>query len=186
MRHAQTRYSNLPYLLTLVGLWVAFFWQYFVPGVGRVTFPAGDFTYQFYVFRDIAYRALAAGHLPLWADCLFAGYPFQADPQSQLFYPPVWVIFGFLRLTGWGNFPILALTVEATLHYLMVSCLLFLFLRGELEAFQPSAPQPAIAIAALVGSIAFTYGGYLTGYAPLQTAILETVTWLPLVLWLMM
>lgn len=190
MRRFFTLYSSL---FTLVALWLLFFWRYFIPGPLRVTFPAGDFTYQFFVFRDIAYRALAAGHLPLWSDCFFAGYPFHADPQSQLFYPPLWISFGLLKLMGWGNFPLFALTLEVTLHYLLVSLFTFYFLRAEIRAkHSPSTPQSSAESsermlrpydwAALLGAITFTYGGYLTGYPPLQTAILETVTWLPLIL----
>jgi len=185
MRRFFTRYASLPYLLALLGVWVAFFWQYFIPGPGRVTFPTGDFTYQFYIFRDIAYRALAAGHWPGWADCFFAGYPFQADPQSQLFYVPIWLSYGTLKVLGWGNFPIFALTIETTLHYLVASFFLFLFLRTELRDSIKDASNRSISLSALLGAVVFSYGGYLTGYAPLQTAILETVTWLPLILWLL-
>jgi hypothetical protein len=160
----------------LLLVWLLFFWRYLA---GQVTFPAGDFTYQFFVFRDIAYRALAAGHLPLWSDCFFAGYPFHADPQSQLLYPPIWISFALLKLTGWGNFPLFALTLEATLHYLLTSLFTYYFLRAELSS--PTRPH-AHTLAPLLGAVTFTYGGYLTGYPPLQTAILETVTWLPLIL----
>ncbi len=166
-------------------MWGIFFWPYLLPFPGRVTFPAGDFTYQFFIYRDIAYRALAVGHWPGWADCIFAGYPFQADPQSQLFYPPIWIIFGLLKLMGWGNFPLFALTLETLFHYFAASILLFFFLRVELADLglpNSDSNSNALSLAALLGSITFTYGGYLIGYPPLQTAILETVTWLPLIL----
>lgn len=187
MRRFSVRYSPLAILFAL---WLLFFWRYFVPGPDRVTFPAGDFTYQFFVFRDIAYRALASGHLPLWANCFFAGYPFHADPQSQLFYPPIWLSFGALKLMGFGHFPLFALTLEATAHYLLISVFLYLFLRAEIGA--PNNPASGnqkseitnlqSEIPFVLGALVFTYGGYLTGYPPLQTAILETVTWLPLIL----
>lgn len=165
--------------IALSVLWLLFFWRYFIPGPERVMFPDGDFTQQFFIFRDIAYRALAAGHLPLWADCFFVGYPFHADPQSQLFYPPIWISFAILKMMGWGSFPLFALTLEATVHYLLAGVFTYLFLRAELSNLQsPNLQSPA----ALLGAIVFTYGGYLTGYPPLQTAILETVTWLPLIL----
>jgi hypothetical protein len=174
------RFSALPFLLALIGLWLLFFWRYLISGPNQVTYPAGDFTYQFFIFRDIAYRALTAGHLPLWSDCFFAGYPFHADPQSQLFYPPIWISFAILKLMGWGNFPLFALTLETALHYLLVSVGLFVFLRSEL-ATQTQRTIPH-SFGALLGSVTFTYGGYLTGYPPLQTGILETAAWLPLIL----
>lgn len=183
MRSLLSRSTALPYLLVLFGGWIVYFWQYFIPGPSRVTYPTGDFTYQFFIFRDIAYRALAVGHWPNWANCFYAGYPFQADPQSQLFYPPIWLSFGLLKLLGWGNFPIFALTIETALHYLAVSVFVFLFLRAELEG---AVSEPlSRSLAALLGALVFTYSGYLTSYPPLQTAILETVTWLPLILLLL-
>jgi hypothetical protein len=162
--------------IILLALWLLFFWRHLS---GQVTYPDGDFTQQFFIFRNIAYRAFAAGHLPLWADCFFAGYPFHADPQSQLFYPPLWILFATLRLLSWGHFPLNALTLEATIHYLLTSIFTFYFLRAEFSNLQSSNLQ---SLASLLGAITFTYGGYLTGYPPLQTAILETATWLPLIL----
>ena len=164
--------QDLPFLAILVGLWALFFWRYIAPQAHRVVFPDGDFTQQFFIFRDIAFRQLAAGHLPLWTDCFFGGYPFHADPQSQLFYPPVWMSFGLLRLLGYGHFPLMALTLEAISHYLASSIFAFWFLKEETGSRK----------GALLGSIVLAYGGYLTGYPPLQTGILETVTWLPLAL----
>lgn len=167
-------------LALLAAVWLLFFWRYLIPGAARVMFPDGDFTQQFFIFRDIAYRALAAGHLPLWADCFFAGYPFHADPQSQLFYPPIWISFAILKLLGWGNFPLFALTLETTFHYLLASVFTYLFLRVELT--DPHTPIPPHPLAPILGALVFTYGGYLTGYPPLQTGILETAAWLPLIL----
>ena len=167
------RHPNLLPVLTLLGAWALFFWRFAAPAPGdRVTYPAGDFTQQFGVFRDVAYRALIAGQLPLWADCLYSGYPFHADPQAQVFYPPMWFTFGVLRWQGWENFPIEALVVEVGAHYLFLSLFLFLFLRSL--ALRPWA--------AALGALIFTYGGYLTGYPPLQTAVLEVNLWLPLAL----
>jgi hypothetical protein len=120
----------------------------------------------------VAYRSFIGGRLPLWAECLDSGYPFYADPQSQVFYPPIWLIDGYLRLQGWGNFPLGALLAEASLHYLLASVLTFLFLRSlKLRSS-----------AALLGAVVYTYGGYLTGSPPLQTAVLEVSAWLPLTL----
>ncbi|MCC6189257.1 MAG: YfhO family protein, partial [Anaerolineales bacterium] len=169
MKRLQTA---LPYL-ALAAAWALFFWRFAAPDpADRLTYPPGDFSQQFGVFRAVAYQALLRGQLPLWAGCLYSGYPFQADPQSQLFYPPIWLIFAFLRLQGWGHFPLGALVAEVALHYLLASLFMFWFLRAL--RLRPAA--------ALAGALVFAYGGYLTGSPPLQTGILETVTWLPLAL----
>ncbi|MBI2975533.1 MAG: YfhO family protein [Chloroflexi bacterium] len=161
------------HLGVLIGLWARFFWRFAAPNpADRWAFVEGDFTQQFGVFRDLVYRPLAAGQFPLWAGCLLSGYPLHADPQTALFYFPAWITYGVLRLMGWGNYPIEALTAEVLAHYLLASILMYAFLRRELT-------RP---MAALFGAVVFTYGGYLTGFPALQTATLETETWLPLLL----
>lgn len=166
------RNSAAAHCAILAGLWALFFWRYFAAPPNQVVFPDGDFTQQFFVFRSLAFRELVAGRLPLWTDCFFGGYPFHADPQAQLFYPPVWLSFGALRLLGYGHFPLLALTAETVAHYLIASLGAYAFLRAETGR----------GLAALAGTLVFTFGGYLTGYPPLQTGILETAAWLPLLL----
>lgn len=162
-------------LFTLFVAWLCFFWRFAAPQpADRLTYPNGDFTQQFGVFRDVAYRALLTGNLPLWAECLNSGYPFYADPQAQLWYPPAWLTMAVLRLGGWGHFPIEALVAETLLHYLVLSYSLLFFLGSGL-GLRPWA--------AALGALVFTYGGYLTGSPPLQTATLNTNTWLPLALW---
>ena len=65
-----------------------------------------------------------------------------------------------------------ALVAEIALHYLLVSIGLYLFLRDR--RLRPAA--------AVLGALVFTYGGYLTGSPPLQTATLAVDAWLPLAL----
>lgn len=166
------RNSAAAHCAILAGLWALFFWRYFAAPPNQVVFPDGDFTQQFFVFRSLAFRELVAGRLPLWTDCFFGGYPFHADPQAQLFYPPVWLSFGALRLLGYGHFPLQALTAETVAHYLIAGLGAYAFLRAETGR----------GLAALAGALVFTFGGYLTGYPPLQTGILETAAWLPLLL----
>ncbi|OGO05402.1 MAG: hypothetical protein A2Y73_08340 [Chloroflexi bacterium RBG_13_56_8] len=137
-----------------------------------MAFPEGDFTHHYYAYRSFALEELSAGRFPLWMDCVLAGYPFQADPQSALFYPPALANLALHRLVGW-QLHLYALQVEALLHLLIVSLLCYLFLRSEVRR----------RISALFGSVVFAYGGYLTSYPPLQLAILEGAVWLPLSLW---
>jgi hypothetical protein len=165
---------DLLVILILVLLWGLFSWRFLTPNeADRLAFPEGDFSHHYYVYRAFAYRELASGRFPFWMDCVFAGYPFQADPQSALFYPPAMVNFGFHKLMGWGHLPLSALQTEALLHLLLASLLTYAFLRGEVHH----------RLAALLGAVTFAYGGYLTGYPPLQIAILEGAVWLPLALW---
>jgi hypothetical protein len=38
-------------------------------------------------------RSLAGGEWPLWNPDVFAGYPFQGNPQTQLYYPLMWLLW---------------------------------------------------------------------------------------------
>ncbi|MCR4407470.1 MAG: YfhO family protein [Anaerolineae bacterium] len=157
----------------LVVLWGLFFWRYLTPNeLDRVAFPAGDFTYHFYPYRTFAFAELRAGRLPVWMPCTFSGYPFLAEPQAAVFYPPALFNYLVLLAAGITRFPLRALELEAMAHVLLASLLTYAFLRTEVRR----------RTAALLGAVVFAYGGYLTSYPPLQLAILESATWLPLTL----
>jgi len=164
---------DLVAVLILILLWGLFSWRFFTPNeTDRVSLPEGDFTQQFYVFRAFAYDEFRDGRFPLWMPCIYAGYPYQADPQSATLYPPVWVTFLALRTMGYGHYPLSALVTEVLAHLLATSLFTYAFLRAQRVRRQ----------AALLGAAVFAYGGFLTGYPLLQSAIVETATWLPLAL----
>lgn len=159
--------------LTLIVLWGLFFWRYLTPvEADRVALHTGDFTEHFYVLRSIAYDELRAGHLPLWGHGVFNVYPFQADPESTLFYPPATLNLLICLALGKARLPLFAFLLETLGHVLWASFLCYIFLREEVKS----------RLAALLGSIVFCYGGYLTGYPLLQVARLEVAVWLPLAL----
>ena len=87
-RHKLVR-ATIP-LLIIFAAWLLFFWRILTPiTADRLTFQQGDFTLQFLAYREIAFSQIASGHLPVFTECLYGGYPFQADPQSQVLYPPI-------------------------------------------------------------------------------------------------
>ncbi len=158
--------------LTLAG--ALFFWRFAAPDErDRIAYEPGDFTETFLGFHQQTYVAFVAGRWADWSDCLWSGYPLGGDPQAQLFYPPKWIAFALLRLQGYGHFPLGALTAEIAAHYLLLSFGTYGWLRG-LRLRRG---------AAAFGAVVFAYGGYAMGYAPLQSAVLMTATWLPYVLW---
>ncbi len=74
---------------------------------------------------------------------------------------------------GVGVFGVFAaLQVEAVLHFSLAGIFTYLFAR---RVWRSRA-------GALIAALAFTFGGYLTGYPPLQLAVLESAVWLPLAL----
>ena len=166
-------------LAVLVLLWLLFFWRILTPAeADRLTFQQGDFTLQFLAYRQLAYRQLAAGRFPVIEECLYSGHPFQADPQSQVLYPPVLAAMLVGRALGWEEYPLRALEWEVMGHVLLAAVGMYAFLR-----MGAGYPGPRLRrTAALIGAAAYAFGGFMTGYAMLQTAILQTAAWLPLIL----
>src|SRR5690606_30205998 len=117
---------------------------------------------------------LLAGRLPLWNPYTYAGHPFLADIQAAVFYPVSNVLL--LLTFPWSSAAdrLYWLQVEAALHLALGGFFTFLLVR-ELTG-RPEA--------AFLAGAAFAFSGYLTGYPPLQLAVLRTAVWLPLVLWL--
>lgn len=172
----QSKIENLAALVLIAALVLLFFWRILTPRLeDRAVFPPGDFTDQFWAFRVYTARALAQGRLPLWSDNFYSGHPFLADVQSAIFYPIslVWTL-GVVALRG-GNFTLLDLEIEAIFHFILAGAFTFLFAQRVIGS----------RAAVLVSALTFTFGGYLTSYPPQQLAILETATWLPLILLLL-
>ena len=75
----------------------------------------GDLVTLVYPFRSFAASSVRSGTLPLWNPHFQSGAPFQADPQSALFYPPnffyyvlptpiAWAVCLFVRMVLAGFF----------------------------------------------------------------------------------
>ncbi|CAG0934592.1 hypothetical protein TFLX_03566 [Thermoflexales bacterium] len=171
-RHPWTR-ASLP-LIVIVAVWWLFFWRLFTPvAADRVQLASGDFTLQFLTFRRFGLSELQQGRWPLWMPCIDSGYPYFADPQAASFYPPALINYAGHLIGGASEFSLEALQLEAALHVLLAALLTYLFLCGVVRS----------RVAALIGSLVFAFGGYLTGYPMLQLAILESAAWLPLAMW---
>lgn len=142
---------------------------------GLRTFPDGDFTHHFLPFSLFQQQAVRTGQLPLWNPYTYAGHPFLADTQAAVFYPVSNLV---LALTWPWTSPgarLYFLQVEAVLHTALAGFFVYLLVRdltgGRWAGF-------------IAGSC-FAFSGYLTGYPPLQLAVLRTAIWLPLLLWLL-
>ncbi len=160
-------------LLTL--LWWLFFWRLFTPVADdRTMLIQGDFSGQFVAFGAYQYERISNGEIPLWNPHNNAGLPFIADTQAAVFYPPRLITIGLSNLTGGWNYNTLQL--EMTFHVLLFTALMYLLVR-RLTNKQAGSVLGSFASAIIAG-----YGGFITGYAPLQLALLEAAIWLPLAL----
>ena len=138
--------------------------------LGAATFPPGDLTHHFLPISALLRDELAQGRLPLWNPYTYSGHPLLADPQTALFYP-----LGDLFLLWPGS------SLASRLYALELETLFHLALAGAGTAlFVHSLTRSRWA--GLVAGITFAFSGYLTGYPPLQLAILRTGVWLPILM----
>lgn len=157
----------------LVGLWLLFFWRIFTPSIAdQVSLKEGDFSGQFFAFAGYQYNRFVDGEIPLWNPYNNGGFPFIGDTQAAVFYPPRLITIALSQLVGGWTYN--ALQLEMTAHILIYSLLFYAVLRRFTQ------DEAASHFGSLVGAIIAAYGGYATGYPPLQLAILEAMTWFPL------
>ena len=157
----------------LLVLWLLFFWRLFTPiAADQASLAKGDFSGQFVAFGAYQYQRMSQGEIPLWNPYNNGGLPFIADTQAAVFYPPRWLTIGLSALGGGWSYN--ALQMEMTLHVLLYTLLMYFFVR-RLTLADARSPLAALCAAVIIG-----YGGYTTGYPPLQLAVLEAAIWLPL------
>ena len=141
--------------------------------LGLRTFPDGDFTHHFLPFSLFQQHELLSGRLPVWNPYTYAGHPFLADVQAAVFYPVSNIVLGLTLPLQSAAARLYLLEVEAALHLVLAGIFVYLLVR-DLTGNR---------WAAFIGGCTFAFSGYLTGYPPLQLAVLRTAIWLPLVLW---
>lgn len=158
-------------ILTLIALWLFFFWRLYTPNApDRLSVNQSDFSSQYYNFGVYQARRFDSGTpFALWNPYNYGGTPFLADPQASVAYPIRWL---FLALYPGERWPYAALEAEVMLHFLLTSLLMYALVRRITK-------QP---IGGLIAALAYTYGGYLSSFPVQQVTILESGTWLPLVL----
>jgi hypothetical protein len=165
----KSRRADAAALIALTLLWALFFWRALTPNpLDQVSYPEGDFSGQFVAFGAYQARRLLAGEIPLWNPYNYGGHSFIGDTQSAVFYPPRLLTILVSHFTGgWGY---AALQAEALAHYWLGAVFMYLFVRTVTRS----------RIAGMASGLTLAFGGYLTGYPPLQTAVLEAGIWLPL------
>jgi 4-amino-4-deoxy-L-arabinose transferase-like glycosyltransferase len=156
-----------------LGIWTlscALFYASFLLGVEF--FSGGDLNGQFYAFGLFQGREMVQGRLPIWSPGSYAGIPFAADTQAAVFYPLRWLTILFSL--PW-QFPYYALELEVIVHVWLAGVFTYALVYAITRERWSG----------LLAAIAFGLGGFLASYPLSQLAILETITWLPLVLLLL-
>lgn len=161
-------------MLALTLVWGFFFWRLLTPNAAdQLQFRQGDLTDQFLAMRQRAYAQIADGRYPIYEPCLYSGYPVQADPQTQLAYPPQLGMFALGRALGWPTYPLPALAWEILAHAWWAAVGMYALLRTLNLRRRAS----------LFGALVFGFGGFMTGYVLLQIALQFTAAWAPWMLW---
>jgi hypothetical protein len=116
--------------------------------------------------RTWAASRMLEGRLPLWCPEIACGFPLFAEGQAGVLYLPNWPFFALMpahHAAAWSTI----------LHFILAG----LFTCGYLRALRC---RPA---AALLGGLAFQWGGFLVLRA-LFLNMINTVVWLPALCWL--
>ncbi len=127
---------------------------------------SGDYLYYFTPYWDYANEVMRSGRLPLWNPYMYAGAPFQANPQTQLFYPLRWFFLPFGAEKGILSF--------AALHAWLAGAFTYALARRAAQL----GP-----LAAFVAAMIFALNGWTTGLLA-QPVRWGTVPWLPAALFL--
>ena len=158
--------------LTLV--WAVFFWRLITPiQSDQASLTQGDFSGQFVTFGAYQYQRFAAGEIPLWNPYNNGGLPFIADTQAAVFYPPRLLTIALANVSGTG-WTYHALELEMMGHVLFYTLTFYALIR------RLTVGMLGTHAAGVGGALVAGYGGYLTGYPPLQLALLEAGVWFPL------
>ncbi|MFZ4827965.1 MAG: YfhO family protein [Phototrophicaceae bacterium] len=163
--------KHLPPLFVLFALWLLFFWQLLtLVMVDRVSLKQGDFSGQFVAFATYQYQRMSQFEIPLWNPYNNSGLPFIGDSQAAVFYPPRLLSIMLAKFTNsWGYH---TLELEMAFHVLGYTFAMYALVYQLVHSRW----------AGIFSAVIAGYAGYLSGYPPLQLAVLEAGVWFPLVI----
>lgn len=157
------------YVAVLSFLFTGVFFFEYLPPIRWVDIPYDLDSYH-YPLDDFAFRSLKAGHIPEWDPTMYCGMSFIGNPQTALFYPPMWL--AFLADAGHSRLRYSTLELLVLAHVWLAFLFCFLWLRNK-QLHQ---------LACVLGAGVFAFSGYLM----LQLQHLGLAcgyVWLPIGLW---
>ena len=105
-------------IAVIVAFFIAFFWPAIFSGM---CFVSGDALVYSYPMREVAWKMIRDGALPLWTPHILSGYPLLAMTQLGIGYPLTW---GYLFLPGH-----IAEEVYVLAPYLLAPAFIYAYLR---------------------------------------------------------
>ncbi|HPA46637.1 MAG TPA: interleukin-like EMT inducer domain-containing protein, partial [bacterium] len=165
--------KGLPFAVWPIGIvlfvfLIVFFWPILTPDLDERSHIGGDLQFKDYPFRLFAVRELLNGHIPLWDEYLFGGWPGIANSESAFFYPPNLLLLPFWHEQGFSY--------SAFERWI----LLHLFFAGLGTALLGRRHGLTNA-AALLAGVVFTFSGFLVAHK-IHSNIIQTAVWLPWIL----
>jgi hypothetical protein len=156
-------FTSLTYILLYVVLAHVCFWKYLVPGnfaFGTDTLAAS------YPMQQMGMSEIFKNHsVPLWNPYIFSGMPLLASFSFHVFYPGSWIYFFVSPKFATGYLYII--------HFILIGCFLFAFLRHLGLSRQAS----------FIGGLLFMFNAHLvTLVYPGHGGKIFTMTYLPLAL----
>ena len=128
-----------------------------------------DILYQYYPFTWYLLENLHSFHIPLWNPFMFAGMPFAADVQTQVFYPLNWLMAAFFAPSQ--RFVFWLVEFKCVLHLFMGAVFCYLLLRDLGKS----------RTAGIVSGFAFGLSGFMVGHI-IHMTLVATYAWFPLVM----
>jgi hypothetical protein len=150
-------------LLALPVAAIVFFW----PVLTGQRYFFEDIVQQFYPSLSFLANSLRHFQIPYWSPYVFSGIPYINDIQSQVFYPPNWLLAFFVG--GDGRLSFQALEVLIVLHVLTSGLLMYALAR-ELKL--------SVRAAVFCG-LGFMFSGFMI-LRTIHLGVIYTYTWFPL------
>lgn len=158
-------HPTLSAVLLLFVLTLLFMGRNLLPSPAR-SLGGHDMRGYYYPYYDHVKEAVLEGRLPFWEPTLFNGFPFMAQPQQNVFYPPLWLSFILPVNVG--------ISMYMLIHIWLAGIGMHLYVRQMGGGWLPS----------VLAAIAFAFSGLLAGrlWAGHST-VYALVAWTP---WLLL
>ena len=145
-----------------------FFIEY-LPPLQQVHIPY-DLEGFHYPLDDYAFLSFRQHRFPEWDPTMYCGMSFVGNPQTALFYPPMWLVFAANRHQPWLRYVTLEMLELGHVWLAFLFC--FLWLRNK----------RLTDLACILGAGVYAYSGYLLHQLQ-HLGLVGAYTWFPFGLW---
>jgi len=155
----------IPYFIIAIATFI-----YFFEIVFGQKFLWEDILYQYYPFHYFLFNNLRHLSIPLWNPYMFAGMPFLADIQTQVFYPLNW-LFALISSQN-QSYVFWLVELKAILHLLLGGIGFYLLMR-ELKLSKYSG---------VISGLTFSFSSFMIMHI-IHLTLVSTFAWFPLILY---